>query len=199
VPSTRRTRGGGRPARISRAAVVAAAIEIIDAEGLDALTMRRVGEHLGVAAMSLYRHVDGRAPLLAAVVDELVSRVLVELAPGTTWPVAVTRLAAAYRSMLLAHPHAVPLLAVHPVDVETGLGLMSGVLARFAAAGIDQDQALTVVQTVVVFTLGHALAEVGVPPGSAPTAHSPADRAYYERWFAGGLDALVRGFGGATS
>ena len=56
-PSPRR---GGRPALLTSERVVAAAVEVLDGEGLDALTMRGVGARLGVAAMSLYRHVPNR-------------------------------------------------------------------------------------------------------------------------------------------
>jgi hypothetical protein len=89
----------------------------------------------------------------------------------------------------------VPLLATHPMDVDAGLRLMGGVLDRFAAAGLSQAEALTAVQSVAVFVLGHALAQVGTPPGTpAGPPETPEVAEYYERWFDAGLTAMVAGF-----
>ncbi|MGJ6966642.1 TetR/AcrR family transcriptional regulator [Streptosporangium sp. G11] len=187
---------GGRPAVLTPGRIVAAAVEVLDAEGLDALTMRRIGTQLGVAAMSLYRHVPNRDALLAAVVDHLFSEAVIEPDPASSWAEALTRFATAYRRTLLAHPHAVPLLATHPVDVDTGLTLLTGLLDRFAAAGVPRDDALTAIQSVGVYVLGHALAQVGTPPGTdgpAPAA-DPAATAFYDHWFDAGLLAMVTGF-----
>jgi TetR/AcrR family transcriptional regulator, tetracycline repressor protein len=184
---------GGRPALITKDDVVAAAIALVDAEGLDALTMRAVGARLGVAAMSLYRHLPGRDAVLAAVVNRLVSEVAVDLPADAGWPDALRAFALGYRAMLLRHPHAVPLLATQPVDVDTGMALAAPVLDRSRAAGIGQDDAVTALQSVTVFVLGHALAQVGTPPGAEdPPPAAPAD--YYDRWFAAGLNAMIEGF-----
>ncbi|MEV6868347.1 TetR/AcrR family transcriptional regulator C-terminal domain-containing protein [Streptosporangium subroseum] len=188
------SRRGGRPALLTPERVVVAAVEVLDAEGLDALTMRGVGARLGVAAMSLYRHVPNRDALLAAVVDHLFAESLVEFLPSGSWPQALTRFAESYRRTLLAHPHAVPLLATHPVDVDGGLSLLAGLLERFSAAGVERADALTVVQSVGVYVLGHALAQVGRPPGAPELEPSPEAAAYYDRWFEAGLHAMVSGF-----
>ncbi|WP_051393201.1 TetR/AcrR family transcriptional regulator C-terminal domain-containing protein [Glycomyces arizonensis] len=191
------TRRGGRPARITAEQVVTAAIELLDAEGLNALTMRNLGARLGVTAMSLYRHLPGRDAVLSAVVNRLFASALTGLDPGPTWSEAVTRFAVSYRRMLLGHPHAVPLLATHPLDVDAALPLLAGVLDRFDDTGIGREQALITLQSVGVYVLGHALAQVGTPPGEdgAAPPSDPAALDYYDRWFAAGLDAIVTGFG----
>ncbi|MCX4745716.1 TetR/AcrR family transcriptional regulator C-terminal domain-containing protein [Kitasatospora sp. NBC_01287] len=183
----------GRPAVLSHDAIVGAAVALIDAEGLEALTMRRLGAELDVRAMSLYRHLPNRDAVLAAVVNRLAASTEVEVDPGAQWPEALHRLAHAYRRTLLAHPHAVVLLATYPVDAEVGQAMVAEVLARFDAAGITVEQALTAVQSVGVFVLGHALAQVGTPPG-AEQGGPVASAGFYEEWFAAGLDAMVLGF-----
>jgi TetR/AcrR family transcriptional regulator, tetracycline repressor protein len=184
-------RRGGRPPVLSRADIVAAAVVVIDEDGLDALTMRGLGARLGVAAMSLYRHLANRDAVLSAVVDHLVAQAAEEPVPGASWRSAVRGFADRYRAVLLDHPRAVPLLATHPVTIDTGLALMAGVLGAFDAAGVDRDRALTVVQSVVVFTLGHALAQVG-PDGELP----PADAGgYYDAWYNDAVEAMLDGFG----
>jgi TetR/AcrR family tetracycline transcriptional repressor len=190
-------RGRGRPAVLTRERIVAAAIDVLDAEGLDALTMRRLGTQLGVAAMSLYRHLPNRDAVLAAVVDHLFAEAVIDLEADTPWPEALGRFAGAYRRMLLGHPHAVPLLATHPVDIDLGLELLAGLLDRFGAAGIPRQDALTAIQSIAVYVLGHALAQVGTPPGTdAPRLNGMAVVAFYDQWFEAGLRAMVSGFEG---
>jgi AcrR family transcriptional regulator len=185
----------GRPAVLSHEGIVTAAITVIDTDGLEALTMRRLGTELGVRAMSLYRHLPSRDAVLSAVVNRLAAEATIDTDPNTPWPQALHRLATAYRRMLLGHPHAVPLLATHPVDIDIGLTLITGVLDRFHAAGITQEQALTAVQSVIVYVLGHALAQVGTPPGSGPQEPPPPAAAeYYDHWFSTGLEAILLGF-----
>ncbi|MFC5822746.1 TetR/AcrR family transcriptional regulator [Nonomuraea insulae] len=173
----------GRPAVLTTERIVAAAVEVLDAEGLEALTMRRVGTRLGVAAMSLHRHFPDRDTLLAKVVSGLFAEAVADYAPETAWPEALAGFGVAYRRMLLAHPRAVPLIAAGPVDVE----LLTGLLSRFEAAGIASRDALTAVQSVGVYVLGHALAQVG-------EAHDEAALAFYDQWFDSGLLAMVTGF-----
>ncbi|MFG1681716.1 TetR/AcrR family transcriptional regulator [Nonomuraea sp. NPDC049269] len=191
-------RGRGRPAVLTRERIVAAAIDVLDAEGLDALTMRRLGTQLGVAAMSLYRHLPNRDAVLAAVVDHLFAEAVIDLEADMPWPEALARFAGAYRRMLLGHPHAVPLLATHPVDIDLGLELLAGLLDRFEAAGIPRQDALTAIQSIAVYVLGHALAQVGTPPGStdAPQPNGTAVVAFYDQWFEAGMRAMVSGFEG---
>jgi TetR/AcrR family tetracycline transcriptional repressor len=185
-PVTEAARRPGRPRQLHREDIMVAAVRVIDAEGLEALTMRRLGAALGVTAMSLYRHFDARDTVLAAVVDELVATV--DFVPHRAWPETLRSFAEGYRAMLLRHPRAVALLATHPVDPERGRTLIEPLLAGFAQAGIDDDRAVTIVQSVVVFTLGHALAQVGGDPPAPETAP------YYDAWFEAGLAALLRGF-----
>ncbi|MEU6237935.1 TetR family transcriptional regulator [Kitasatospora sp. NPDC047058] len=189
---------GGRPAQISADQITAAAIEVLDREGLEALTMRRIGAHLGVAAMSLYRHVPNRDAILARVVNHLFATALAGLDAGPTWTGALTAFAAAYRRMLLEHPNAVPLLATHPVDPDTAVPVLAVLLERFDAAGVGQEEALIRIQSVGVYTLGHALAQVGTRGAAegadAGAAQDGADAEYYQRWFDAGLQALVTGF-----
>jgi hypothetical protein len=80
------------------------------------------------------------------------------------------------------------------VDTEVGMGIVAGVLERFSAAGIGLEQATTAIQSVAVFVLGHALAQVGTPPGTDDAGPVATDE-FYQHWFATGLEAMVLGLG----
>lgn len=176
----------GRPRTLHRQDILAAAVALIDDEGLQALTTRRLGTALGVTAMSLYRHFPNREALLADVVDCLAATV--EFAPADGWTAMLRAFAEGYRAMLLRHPHAVALLATHPLHPGRGRDLVAPLLTGFAAAGIGDERAVTIVQSVAVFTLGHALAQVGGEPPD------PATTPYYDAWYEAGLGAMIHGF-----
>lgn len=181
----------GRPAVLHRPDILTAAVEIIDEDGLDSLTMRRLGAELGVTAMSLYRIFPGRDAVLSGVVHHLVDTV--EFEPAGDWAGTLRSFAEGYRAMLMRHPHAVALLATHPLDPERGREMVAGLLEDFGRAGIDEGRATTIVQSVAVFTLGHALAQVGGEPPA------PGTEPYYDAWFEAGLTALLQGFGATTA
>src|SRR5438094_7026697 len=100
-----------RRTTLSRERIAAAAVALIDGEGLDALSMRRLGAELGVEAMSLYRHFPSKAALLEAVVARLLAELPVPAPTTARWQDAFRALARAYRVLLTRHPNAIPLLA----------------------------------------------------------------------------------------
>ncbi len=141
---------------LSREAILEAAETIIDDEGLAALSMRRVGEALGVEAMSLYNHVPSKAALLDGIYERIVGRI--EPAPGlSTWTEHACHQGRALRSVLSAHPNAIPLFASRPATTPDALLRLEKNLATLREAGLDPLQALGVVQIVFAFVVGHAL------------------------------------------
>lgn len=93
----------GRRAPLSRERVLAEAMVIADAQGLDALTMRNLGSALGVQAMSLYRHVADKDALLDGMVDRVIAEI--ELPPsGTPWKAAMRHRALTAHAVLVRHP-----------------------------------------------------------------------------------------------
>lgn len=135
----RRTRpakkAAGRPPRLTVDAVVAAAIRIADANGLEAASMARVAADLGVATMTLYTYVPSRADLVALMVDDvLLARRLT--AAGESWRERVALFAARTRGMYLAHPWLTEVSLVRP---PLGPGTMAErefLIATMSLAGV---------------------------------------------------------------
>jgi len=96
--------------RLNPGRVVEAALALVDAEGLDQLSMRKLGAALGVEAMSLYKHVPNKQALLAQMRAQLVSRVTVE-GSVVGWKGLLGALARAAHQLLATHPNAAPLFA----------------------------------------------------------------------------------------
>jgi TetR/AcrR family tetracycline transcriptional repressor len=106
-PVTRRARSGG----LNLDAIAAATIQIIEDEGLDAVTMRRVADQLDTGPASLYRHISGRDELLVVVADkvlDVVEATTVDERVG--WRDYCEQAARGYRTLMLARPALVPLL-----------------------------------------------------------------------------------------
>ncbi|MFB6848178.1 TetR/AcrR family transcriptional regulator C-terminal domain-containing protein [Streptomyces sp. NPDC056373] len=105
VPSvwTREQRRADQPA-LSRAAIVREAIAMLDAEGIEALSMRKLGARLNAGATSLYRHVATKDELMELAVDEVAAEIHVPPAGDADWRAAVTEAAGSFRTTALRHP-----------------------------------------------------------------------------------------------
>lgn len=144
---------------LNRQRVLGAALELIDADGLDALSMRRLGAALGVEAMSLYNHVSSKDDLLGGVADLLLEMVTVPEA-SSDWRRDLVELCSAVREMGLAHPQAFPLLAS---QTRASIASWRPILAGFESigrGGLDGDRAVVAADALASFLVGFVLFEV---------------------------------------
>jgi len=149
-----------RPA-LTRAAIVATAIQIADAEGLAGVSIRRVAAELGARAMSLYTHFDRKEDLLNLMGDEVVGEVLIEgdKVPEN-WREALTMIARLERTMMLRHPWIIELQAQRTEYGPNVLRHLEQSLAAVDGLNVDPDMARSVVGTVDHFVLGCTRREI---------------------------------------
>jgi AcrR family transcriptional regulator len=157
---------------LDRDRIIAAAIEFIETEGLPGLTMRRLGERLGVEAMSLYRYVPGKEDLLDAVVDSLVLKMdwdgEVLSTPQDGWQDFLQRLAHGVRRVALEHPRAFPLVASRPPEAPwlrpplRSIHWVETFLSALTSEGFSEDAAVGGYRAFTSFLLGHLLLEVAI-------------------------------------
>jgi TetR/AcrR family transcriptional regulator, tetracycline repressor protein len=131
---------------LSRERIVAAAISLVDAEGLDALTMRRLGAELGMDPMAVYYYVPNKAALLDAVVEAVMAEIDLGVDdPERPAEERLVRAAEAYADVLVRHRNALPLLLVRgpatpealaPVELMVGILRSGGVPPEHAVAGM---------------------------------------------------------------
>jgi AcrR family transcriptional regulator len=155
---------------LSERRVVSAALEFVDENGLAGLTMRRLGEKLGVEAMSLYRYVPGREVLLDKtvqfIIDEMHDDDDVLDTPKDGWQDFLQRLAHGVRRVALAHPKAFPLVASRPPEAPwlrpplRSLSWVETFLRGLEAEGFDDETAVGAYRAFTSFLLGHLLLEV---------------------------------------
>ncbi|MGH3140891.1 MAG: TetR/AcrR family transcriptional regulator C-terminal domain-containing protein [Gaiellales bacterium] len=138
---------------LSQDRIVRAALAIADAEGLDALTMRRLALELGAAPMTAYSHFRDKRELLTAVVDAVMAEVELPEADGR-WRKPIRRLAESFRRALLAHSAVMPAVHVYGAGGPVALTVIDRARAIMRGAGFADEQAVAAVDTVYAFTLG---------------------------------------------
>lgn len=171
--------------RLSKQAVVDAALALIDTEGLGALSMRRVGQALGVEAMSLYGYIANREALLDAVVDSIVDELYADPAvveqPEDGWRDYVTRLAHGVRRFAVAHPRAFPLVATRPPEAPfvrpplRSLRWLEAFLTALRGEGFSDEAVLYAYRAFTSFLLGHLLLEAGAHSAEDPAVDALPD------------------------
>jgi TetR/AcrR family transcriptional regulator, tetracycline repressor protein len=154
----------GRPARVTRDQILAAALTIVDAHGLEQLTMRRLGAELGVDPMTIYGHVPDKSALFDGLVELVLTEVQVP-APTGVWEDDLRAILRAARTTWLAHPHVIPLLGTRPPVTEAAFTPVEAITAILLGAGLAEQQAADGFDCLGRLLVGHALAEGGRPPG----------------------------------
>jgi len=138
---------------LSRAAIVREAIVMLDAEGVEALSMRKLATRLNAGAASLYRHVATKDELMELAVDEAAAEIHVPAADSADWRAAVTEAARSFRTTALRHPWLPPVLGQAGL-AYLGPNLMSyseRLAALFATAGFpDCGGAIDAVMSYVI-------------------------------------------------
>ncbi|MBY8887547.1 TetR/AcrR family transcriptional regulator C-terminal domain-containing protein [Streptomyces sp. PTM05] len=163
IPSvwTRPRRVREQPA-LSREQIVAQAVQLLDAEGIDALSMRKLGNRLGAGATSLYRHVANKDELIELAVDETYGEV--EFPPpaeDAQWREAVVACAQSLRATILRHPWIASVLGEMGMSYlgPNWMQLSDALLAPFERAGLPTEEADHAVATVIAYVTGMATSE----------------------------------------
>ncbi|PQP14499.1 TetR/AcrR family transcriptional regulator [Rhodococcus opacus] len=169
APADRTTRSGNGQVPdsgpITRQRILTAALEIIDRDGIDALSMRRLGKALGRDPMTLYRHAPNKAALVDAVVESVLEQLEVDTDDGN-WATQLREVARGFRRLALDHPHVVPLLVTRPLSTPLGLRPLGtlrpleNILTLLTRAGFTATDALHVYRALFGFLHGHVLNEL---------------------------------------
>ena len=147
---------------LSRDRVLRAAVALADRSGIEALTMRRLGQELGVEAMSLYKHVANKDDVLDGIVDLVVGDI--EVPPtGTPWRTAMRARAVSAHDVLLAHPWAA-LQIMSRFSIGPGMTrYLDATLGRLREGGFSVEGALDAWHALDSHIYGFTLQELGLP------------------------------------
>jgi AcrR family transcriptional regulator len=156
-PSGSRRERPAKPA-LTRAGIVAAALQVMRAEGLDRVTMRRLAAELDTGAASLYVYVRNTAGLHAAMLEDLLGQI--DLSPVTAdgdWQGRLVQVLTSYTAILFEHPGLAQSALVTRPSGPAYFGLVDGILALLDAGGIPGDRAAWAMDLLLHFATSTAV------------------------------------------
>jgi len=208
---------GGQPREpLTRDRIIEAAVRLMDAEGLEAVTMRRLGRELGVEAMSLYNHVADKEDILSGVVEAVMAEFEFSDQGGDEWAEQGRAAARAWRQLLKRHPNVITLMSEQrePVTSLRALRPMEHAIGILRASGLPDQEAVKAFRAFGGYIQGFVLAEVAnmfggqevqvrpeevqatVPVGELPNLAATLPFLFhcdFDDAFEYGLDLMVRG------
>jgi TetR/AcrR family transcriptional regulator, tetracycline repressor protein len=198
--------GAGRPVRraprgtVSREDIIVAAVKVVRAGGYEQLTIRGLAAGLGVAPMSLYRHIRGKDDLLDEVVDRLLAPAWRPAVAAGDWRAWVSEAADRLRQFLVAQPAALYVYLRHPVVSPAAVERMDAMMGVLRRAGVDEQTARRAYGAVHTYTIGFAALEASRArgtPGHPDASDLARQLAAYTSagQFIGGLRYLLDGIG----
>jgi AcrR family transcriptional regulator len=161
---------------LTRRRILRAALALIDRDGLDALSMRKLGASLGVEGMALYRHVGNKERLLEGVAELLLEQLEVPPTGAATWIEAWEAIARSYRRLARSHPRAFPLLALSPLTTAARFERAQAPLGILRDAGFSEAGAQRAFRTLLSYADGYLLRELA--DGDAELTPDEADAAF---------------------
>ncbi len=202
----------GRRPPLTRDRIELEALALIERDGLEAFSTRRLGHALGCEAMSLYHHFPSKAHVLDALVDRVLAALPI---PERTLPPAerLRQLARHWRAMARRHPRLYPWLALHRWNSATGVGFLAEILDTLHAAGLDDEAAARGFRALGYYLLGATIDEASGyargPSSLQPMSQAELARRFpavaragrwftpdaFELTFEQGLQALLQGLG----
>lgn len=206
-PATgRRGRGKAQPARgtLSRDRIAAVALSVIDADGLDGFSMRKLGTALGADPMAAYRHFTDQQDLFDGIAAAMFAELDMENLPWQeNWRELMSSYAHRLRSTLRRHPNAVPIFATRPVHSASAIESGTWLIEHLQGAGFAPAPALQLTRCLREYVIGHLLSRtVAAQRGSAPVPDVPVHHALAAATDAAagidhfdiGLAAMIDGF-----
>jgi TetR/AcrR family tetracycline transcriptional repressor len=157
---------GGTELALDRQRIVTEAVALLDAEGLDGVTTRKLAARLGVQSPTLYWHLPNKAALVTAIADAILDQEFGDMSPPESdqhWQDWLSGLAERLRRALLAHPDGARVISASQLSV-TMAAISELAMSTLVARGIPLRQARVIVLTVERFTVGHVLEEQAPRP-----------------------------------
>ena len=202
-----RQRARGNPPRrdrgLSRAEIVGAAVAVADAEGPEAISMRRIARELGVGAMSLYWYVESKEELLELMLDAIEAEIEVP-EPSGDWRADLGALAHRTRAALSQHRWAVELIGTRPPSSPTDVRNLERLLGLVEGTGVEDARVIMgILMTVTTFVIGAVIREAQEirfhhaeerAQAGLTAEEIRADRERYHQWFedSGDFPRIIR-------
>ena len=161
--------------QLTRKRIITAAMDLIERDGVEAVSMRRIATELGCGVMSLYNHVPSMSALLDGVADAVMSGIEIPAAAAAGWQEQIRARARAFRQTARAHPRCAMLVVSRPPSAGM-IRLAEDALAALRGAGFGGQDAVRIVRAVSAYIMGSLLGEFGLAPGLAEADDAETQR-----------------------
>lgn len=158
---------------LTKQKICEAALGIIETDGLEGLSMRKLASKLNVEAASLYNHIANKSQLFDFIQEHLYSQIPTNFSDNN-WKTHLFDLAISTRQGLLQIPKVALLFATRPIVTTSSLKQAEITLNTLIKAGFKPSDGLSIFRNLHVFVLGHVLAEVGQVPGEKDNSNEPS-------------------------
>ena len=162
--------------QLTRKRIIATAMELIERDGVEAVSMQGLATELECGVMSLYSHVPSRPALLDGVADALISGIEITRAPDGCWQQEIRAQAMVFRQIARAHPRCAMLVAGRPLSSARIVRPLEAALATLRAAGFGRQESVRIVRALAAYVVGSLLREVGAAPGLADAGDDGSHR-----------------------
>jgi TetR/AcrR family transcriptional regulator, tetracycline repressor protein len=166
----------GDRVRLSKRAVVDRALQLADGDGLDALTIRKLAQELGVTPMALYWHFRSKEELLEGLTERIWGEIDANIDASAPWPSQLQGILESLVSVLRAHPAAAQLMATHEKQNEAALRASEVTLEILRGAGFDPDHASEIARNALWTGIMLVMSEPGFDPGLSDDERSELQR-----------------------
>jgi AcrR family transcriptional regulator len=140
--------------QLTRDRIVRITVDLIERDGEQALSMRRVAAELGSGVMSLYNHVPNKEALLDGVAEFVLADLEFSPQPGADWRDQARTLVRSFREVSRRYPRCVNLVVTRQLHTPAGLRPLEAALATVRAAGFEGEIAVRIMRTFIAFALG---------------------------------------------
>jgi AcrR family transcriptional regulator len=153
-------RDGRERSPLSYRRVIETALGFVDRQGLEALSMRKLGAELGVEAMSLYNHVPNKDAIVQGIVELVLDEIEIPPEGAGDWTDRLKQMALSFRDIALAHPNVFPLLVKETRCTPSVMRPLEAALRSLDHAGISGRDALYAYRAAVGFIMGYLNAHI---------------------------------------
>jgi AcrR family transcriptional regulator len=185
MPRAPRRGASTRRQPLTRERIADAAIELIEREGLDEFSTRKLGAELGCEAMSIYHHFPSKGDLLDAIASRLLGKVDLSSAAeeGVVPELRLVRVIRSYREVARTHPRSFPLLALRRLNSVEAMTFLEAFFGILRDAGFDPERSTDVFRLLGHWATGAALSELAARSQVAhPTRTVPASEVDPDRY-----------------
>jgi AcrR family transcriptional regulator len=151
------TRQPTRRGELNKELILSAGLQLLDAEGLEALSMRRISDELGVTPMALYRHVGTKEEIVDGLADLALNPLDTEPAQDAEWHEQIREIFASVHDSFIEHPGLVEILLRRPVTANRAVRAIERLLRILCSAGFDGREAVGAIAALASFTFGFTL------------------------------------------